>query len=405
MEATSLLFLKPYFTIAFIGGHSLVDILTALNFLSTSSGYDLYNIKILSFYLAIYFFLMLLIIFFQIVASYSLSMKVTIFSIILWLTPGFLQIFDLVNFTLQGPVSFTAGGGLTPEIHGILINVSIVILFFWSLIILTMHVFKLGKNFKALFDHIWYLFGLSAIIFFIIDYDITTNTERFHATDKQLIEALNILELRTINIENYCKQSVFNKDFPNVCLYTQPLKRYIKNIQWEKKLIKISNFEPNIDTLLESTSIDKKMLKDEINKLNQFCQYKDFSKNCIDIPIEMNKNPKFLSGEISPFDKYFLPTEALLPFISEIWQDYYRFNKKLEQAEQLPYKKWLFFLLVACMIGIKLGITSREIFPVKESSIYRKSLKYVYSLIKTIVNFFISYCIVGIKSLTSKPNS
>ncbi len=383
------LFLKPYLIVAHYGGHALVSVLNALHILPTSTNYNLYDGNLIKIYIALYFVSIIFVFLFQIFASLSVSKKLTFILIVLWLLPGILQITDIIDFKIVDPVIFYVGGAINQNVKGNLINAFLVVLLVWSIAILIIHIFKLEKKSKAAFDHIWYLFGLSALIFFILDHNNHENKEALIQTDKELVQAIRYIKSDLSNIEPYCNDKYFQKNFGNICIWVKPAKSYINDIEFRKNIITLSEKDklPALNEILNlgSKKIDRNKLKSEIEHLNNLCT-DNSNEICREVPYAMNRDKEVLNNNISVFSqRYILRLNALMPFIAEKWKNYYELKKKDEEEQLLKYYRWLFLMFLSALIGIKLAFTTREIFPVKSYSVYRSGLK------KILKSFIVSY--------------
>lgn len=382
---TFLLFLKPYIALSMTGGYSLVQVLQALEYLTTANGIALFDGRIMIIYNMIYLIGMFFIFFINIIASFSLSNKLAFFLFLAWLSPGFLQMYDLINIT-PNISTYSIGTGRIGNIDGALITSFLVVILSWSISTIVLHVFRLEKKFKAFYDHVWYLFGLSAIIFFIHDFDRASHYKDFEDVAKNLTKSINILKTQTSIVEEQCKQENFNNEFPTICKWIKPAKSYINNLDEEKEhiFIEIKN-TPSTDYILKKSKQSTEILSNEIERLNNVCKQKNYS-ICITIPVHLNGDTKFLNGEDSPFRGYILPISELMPTIESLWKQSLKLNQISKEYEKLPYKRWLVFILMAFLIGIKISNSSREIFKGKQYSVYFYSLKYVFRLIwKTIL--------------------
>lgn len=386
---TFLLFLKPYAALSVTGGYSLVQVLEALGYLTTSNGIALFDGKLMIIYNMIYLIGIFFIFFINIIASFSLSNKLAFFLFLAWLSPGFLQMYDLINIT-PSITTYSLGMGRIGNINGALINAFLVVILSWSISTIVLHVLRLEKKFKAFYDHIWYLFGLSAIIFFIHDFDRTNHYKDLEDVNKNLTKSINILSTQASIVEEQCKQGTFNNEFPTICKWIKPAKNYMNKLDEEKEyLFADMGHTPSTDSILNKSKQATDILSNEIEKLNNVCKQKDYS-ICIKIPLELNRDVKFLNGEDSPYRGYILPVAELMPTIEFLWKQSIQLNQLSQEYGKLSYKRWLAFMFLAFLIGIKISNSSREIFKGKQYSVYFHSLKCVWKLIWKIVLKLIS---------------
>lgn len=376
---TLLLFLKPYISFSMTGGYSLVQVLDALGYLTTSNGIAFFDGKIMIIYNFLYFILMFFIFVINIIASFSLSNKLALFLFLAWLSPGILQVFGFIDI-VPHITTYSIGMGKIGNIDGALISAFLIVILSWSISTILLHIFKLEKKFKAFYDHIWYLFGLSALIFFIYDFDRKDHYNEIETISKDLSRSINILDSQISLIEPQCKKEDFSNEFPTICGWINPAQKYIKKLNRDKEFLFIEPDTPSIKSILNKSNQSVDLLSSEIDKLNNLCKERNYS-ICNEVPMELNKDSKFLSGEDFIFRGYILPIPQLMPTIEILWKKSIELNKISKEYEELPYKKWLAFMLSAFLIGIKISNSSKEIFKGKDYPIYRNSLKYLFKFI------------------------
>lgn len=376
---TLLLFIKPYISFSITGGHSLVQVLNTLGYLSMSNEIAYFDYKIMiilnAFYLIIMFFIFLI----NIIASFSLSNKLALFLLLAWLSPGILQVFGFVNI-VPNITTYSIGIGKMGNIEGAFINAFLIIILSWSISAILLHIFKLEKKFKAFYDHIWYLFGLSGLIFFIYDFDRKAHYNEVETVSKNLSSSIIILDNQMSLIKPQCKKENFNNEFPTICGWINPAQKYIKKLDRDKEFLFIESDAPSIKSILNKSNQSVDVLTYEIDKLNNLCNRNNYS-ICTEIPIELNKDSKVLSGEDFIFREYILPISQLMPTIEISWKKSIELNKISKEYDEFEYKRWLAFMLSAFLIGIKISNSSKEIFKGKDYPIYRNSLKYFFKFI------------------------
>lgn len=143
------------------GCSSLVQVLDIVGVQNISIKY------MLNLYTIYYFVTMLFILLFSLIGTLALSKKLFFFLFFLYLIPGLLQIFDLYTFKAYVEV-YSFIPAKMGNIYGILVNSFLIIIFSWSLSTILLHIFRAEKKFKIFFDHIWYLFDLTALILLIM---------------------------------------------------------------------------------------------------------------------------------------------------------------------------------------------------------------------------------------------
>ncbi len=367
-------FFEPYFMVAYSGAYSLLQNLQGLGILSIWYGpyIDLQGtIAPLS---GLYFICLLLVILFNIISSFAFSRKFSFSVIAFWLLPG---VFSLGGFKVFEPIipeDYIIGSGHLGTSGGALINALVVFVFSWSLATLCLHSWRAGKKSKATFDHIWYVFGLSALAFFVSDTGTSRHHEQLTSSKGTLLEATNILSGQLRTVSGFCEDEVFAKDFGALCVWSNSIKWYVNRISDSSFFYEQDEEKPTIEKLLSvSSSVTSDQVARDIERLNAYCTNDSKVKTCVEIPIHLNQDPALSKGTVSIYSKYIVPINALAPTIERYWTETVKLSRKVKESEMAPHKRWMFFMLLAFLVGIKVANSSRELFSTKDKSVYRSS--------------------------------
>ena len=371
-------FFSPYFMWAYSGAYALLQNLQALGLLSIWTGpyIDLKGtITPLS---GLYFVCLIFIIILNIFSSFAFTKKVTISLIIFWITPGVLSILGISVFDPIIPDEYRVGSGNLGTSGGALINALIVFVFSWSVTTFVYHSFRTGKKTKAAFDHVWYMFGLSALAFFVSDMGINRHNEGLQSSKETLVSASDLLQSQFDTLSSYCSNEEFKFSYSALCLWVTPAQRYISNISEGGFFYETMEDKPTLDKLLGiSAKVDKSELAENIQVLNQMCVVKSNLQGCIEIPLTLNLDPDLVDGDVSIYTKYLIPLQPLMPTIERYWSQTIQYAKKVKESEMAPHMRWMFFMMIAFFVGVKVANSSRELFTTRSESIYRASIKAV----------------------------
>ncbi|MCT7590451.1 hypothetical protein [Aliarcobacter butzleri] len=368
-----LLFLQPYLAIATTGCYSLVQVLDILEFTNIDRAFNGSNIMHL--FIGFYSLTMLSILLVSLIASFALSKKLFFFFLILYLTPGILQITGLYTFKAYiEPYSF-----IPLKIgneYGILVNSFLVIIISWSLATISLHIFRAEKKFKNFFDHIWYLSGLTALVLFVMNYNNEFTKKESIDVQDILSKQINIAKKSLSDITIYCEEEIFSNTFPTICQWSKPAYTYVEKLDFFQN--NINSFEeksPSLEFILNiSKTVNKEKMNLEFDKLNTLCDNKNIQDKCLNVPINFNKNQKFnIIQGVKEF--YILPIKEIMPAIELKWQEASMLQKKEKIIKLFPYYQWVFFMFLSILIGIKIANSSRELFGGKLYSVYRANFK------------------------------
>lgn len=368
-----LLFLQPYLAIATTGCYSLVQVLDILEFTNIDRSFNGSNIMHL--FIGFYSLTMLSILLVSLIASFALSKKLFFSFFFLYLTPGLLQITDIYTFKAYiEPYSF-----IPLKIgneYGILVNSFLVVIISWSLTTISLHIFRAEKKFKNFFDHIWYLSGLTALVFFIMNYNNEFTKKESNDVQDVLSKQISIVKKPLSNITLYCEEEIFNNTFPTICQWSKPAYSYIEKLDFFQNNINLfEELSPSLEFILNiSKTVNKEKMNLELDKLNTLCDNKNIQDKCLKVPINFNKNQKFNTIQgVKEF--YILPIKEIMPAIELKWQEASMLQKKEKLIKLFPYHQWVFFMFLSILIGIKIANSSRELFGGKLYSVYRANFK------------------------------
>lgn len=361
--------------VAYSGAYALLQNLQGLGILSIWNGPYIDLQGTITPLAGLYFICFLLVILFNIISSFAFSRKFSCSVIAFWLFPG---VFSLVGFKVFEPIipeDYIIGSGHLGTSGGALINALVVFVFSWSLATLCLHSWRAGKKSKATFDHIWYVFGLSALAFFVSDTGTSRYNEQLTSSKGTLLEATSILSGQVRTVSEFCEDEGFTTEFGALCVWSKSIKWYVNRISESSFFYEQDEEKPTMEKLLSvSSSVKSDQVARDIERLNAYCTNNSKLKGCVEIPIHLNQDPAISDGSVSINRKYFVPINALAPTIERYWTETVKLSRKVKEAEIAPHKRWIFFMLLALLVGIKVANSSRELFWTKDKSVYRSSI-------------------------------
>ncbi|MEZ9525949.1 hypothetical protein [Enterovibrio norvegicus] len=370
-------FLSPIYFIALTGSYALLQNLQALGITSIWNGLfiDLQgSISIIS---GGYFLFLLLLFLVNVVSSAALSNKLSLVLLVVWLSPCIFHSLDFFTIKPIVPDSFTIGSGGPDQIglpEGALINSIAVVLLTWSISTIFLHAFRAGKRFKSLFDHVWYLFGVSAIVFYVSDQSAVVPSSELTQTRSTLNSSFSRLDNELRRLNNGCVNGSY-AEYEYLCSWSEPSKNYIERFKNMNDVEVTLSTEPSVEeifSLFKGHGVSIDYLKAEIDRYN--------TDNCINsaycssVSVELNSHPGLLKGEVNPYTKYALSLEAIMPTITREWDRLNKLMNEIDSRSAKENKRWVILIFIfSILIGIKVSNSSRELFGGRESSIYRKA--------------------------------
>jgi len=280
------------------------------------------------------------------------------------------------------PDSFTIGSGGPDQIgipEGALINSIVIVLLSWSIATISLHAFRAGKRFKSFFDHIWYLFGISAIVFYVSDQNSVGPSSELTKIRSTLNSSLSRLDSELRRLNSGCVNGSY-VEYKYLCSWSASSKNYIERFKNMNDVqIRLST-APTIDEILslsKDQGVSIKYLKAEIDRYNvDGCKVSAY---CSSLGVELNNHPDLLK---SLYTKYALSLEAIMPTITMKWDRFKKISEEVDSRSTQENKRWIILVFIfSILIGIKVSNSSRELFGGREASIYRKgflmTMKYI----------------------------
>lgn len=378
-------FLSPIYFIALTGSYALLQNLQALGITSVWNGafIDLQGtVNVIS---EVYFLFLLLLCLVNLVSSAALSNKLSLTLLFVWISPCVLHSLGLFTIRPIIPNKFTIGSGGPDQIglpEGALINSIAVVLLSWSISTIFLHAFRTGKRFKSFFDHVWYLFGVSAIVFYVSDQSTVVSSGELTQSRSIINSSFSRLDNELRRLNNGCLNGSYT-EYKYLCLWSEPSKNYIERFKNMNDVEIILSKAPNIEELLSITKdygVNIDYLKAEIGLYNtDYCVNTAY---CSSLGVELNSHPGLLKGEVNPYTKYALSLEAVMPTITREWDKFKKLMNETESKSAKENKRWIIFVFISSiLIGIKISNSSRELFGGRECSIYRKGILTIIKII------------------------
>ena len=147
-----------------------------------------------------------------VLSGYSLNKWNGVFVVsFLVFLPGLLAVVGLWPATPLQPEKYEIGGaGVVGYVGGLLPLALLMVLVGWSLIIVSVDSFRLGKKFIDAYDHLWLMFGLVALVFFVMDAQITNNTRDYNEANSTIQRANSYLLKQIETYGQWCMQTSNN---------------------------------------------------------------------------------------------------------------------------------------------------------------------------------------------------
>ncbi|MBF0558742.1 MAG: hypothetical protein HQL08_08180 [Nitrospirae bacterium] len=375
MEMTH--FLVPYFSLALTAAYSLLQNLEALGILRIWHGPYIELRPTVNVIAGIYFILILMILVFNIITAFALSNRLALSLVLIWAIPGILS---LLGYEIKpyGPQVYTLGQGNLGNGTGTFTNIVLVFIFGWSLFTLLMHIFKAGFRFRNIYDHIWYVLGLSAAIFLVVDMSISSTAKKLSDAEGYIEGAETILIRQTRTAESFCAGEHSYIPPAEFCAWARAFKHQLLWSQNDKPFTRSDENRLAMEEVLsfgDGGNVGSDIVLKQIRFYNAtICANAKLKHYCEFVPLVLNNHPKLADPDTNVMQKYALAVESLVPTITLYWGQSVKENNNIEEGSKAPHKRWFYFLALGILAGGKVAIASRNVFGGREEPVYRNGI-------------------------------
>lgn len=390
---------SPYYAIALSGTYSLLQNFQAMGWAQMSifpGGLGVFEaVRMIS---GAYLLLLPLVFLLNIVAASVLSKRLAWVLGLVWLSPCVLKMFGIQWFHAVVPEKYVIGSGGADQLGsatGALINAFVMVVIAWSISTLLLHLMRAGKRSKSAFDHLWYLLGLTAIVFYVSDNGFSSEVEHLAETNRDLSRAFTLLNGQIEREYSNCWSSGLKETQPLLCGWLGRARDYLDRASENNWVGRKYSTAPNSDELFSLSArdgADSRAVVQAIREYNdQVCsERRNANPACQTVPIELNLHPLMLDGRVSPYATYAISAEAVMPTINRKWGNSIKEQDQVNAQKSLKNKRWAYLtFLFSFLIGIKVSHASRELFGGSElpliRSFFRRLNRRVWTLLVVVL--------------------
>ncbi|EOI5719971.1 hypothetical protein ACMS1V_001941 [Cronobacter dublinensis] len=284
-------------------------------------------------------------------AGFYLNRRMGLISLALWITPGVLSLmgytFDLNSF---GPDIFRFGKGFTGSTSSAAANLFISLVTGWSVIMLFSALWK-KNTFKNAFDHLWYILGLIAALYYVTDSGLPSYKEDLSEAGERTTLIMQHFRNGEENLEERCKEAAVIKQIPDLCSLVREMKWSLQDSFTSKDILRARIDLPDwVTQVADDPDISK-----QIELFNVMtCSPHAFRGNCQVVPIEMT-----LDIEDYKTPKAFL-SPAYARILLQLHKSMQKADARIQDIEQGHNTRYFVFILLAFVAGGKLANASRS---------------------------------------------
>lgn len=314
-------------------------------------------------------------------AGFYLNKSTGYLCLCLWMLPGGISLLgyfpDLYNF---GPDKFHFGANFTGSTASAAANLIICMVAGWSAIMLFGSFWK-KNTFKNAYDHIWYLLGLIAALYFVVDSGLPSYKEELSDSNERTTQIMQFYRNSEQNLTLLCKDPILINQTPDLCSLASAMKWAFQDRLLSKDILRARIDLPD----WVSSIANEPSLKKQIDIFNAIaCSTGPVRGNCQTVPVEMS-----LSMDDYKKPLAFLPS-SYAKQLQRLHKSMQRADSHIQEIERGHNARYFVFLLLAFVAGGKLANASRSMFKhdiVRPRSWLVMTIKYVVK--KAMLTFWI----------------
>ncbi|MGK3125891.1 hypothetical protein ACCY16_17360 [Candidatus Pantoea formicae] len=306
-------------------------------------------------------------------AGFYLNRYMGWISLFFWISPGALSLMGYVpDFNSFGPDVFRFGSDFTGSVSSAAANLFISMVAGWSVIMLFSAFWK-KNTFKNAYDHIWYVLGLIAALYYVTDSGLPSYKEDLSDAGERTTLIMQHYRNGEQNLEVLCKEPDVVNQTADLCSLAPEMRWSLQDSFATKDILRARIDLPDWVTRV---AYDRDIGK-QIEAFNALaCSPHSFRGHCNVVPIEMA-----LKGE-----DYKTPMAFLTPVYAQrllrLHQSMQKADARIQDIGQGHNTRYFVFLMLAFVAGGKLANTSRSM--VRHDTVRPRS--WLFTGIKFIVN-------------------
>ncbi|WP_155724773.1 hypothetical protein [Stutzerimonas stutzeri] len=299
---------------------------------------------------------------------------------ILLCTPGILSwlgAFPTINY-LPTRFSINGAGALGSEI-GLIALLTLCVIFGWAVVLIAYDNLNLTERFRQIYDHFWFPLALVAAVFFVADNGANKDLAVLEQAESEITGASGYLLSQVRRYNDHCKHN----DLQNLrsCQWSQYVQHNLTEISRNGAFYYIE-FAP--DSSAGYYAAPGKAITDEaileirleIAKYNNdLCPVTHFSREvsrsaplsstCERAPLEFcsaqpDPGPGLVNSHIA-IRTVALASECIIPRLASSKDHLRKLSNLVSQHEISKNYRWLYFLVVAALVGGKVALSTTKL--------------------------------------------
>ncbi|TWD43888.1 hypothetical protein [Pantoea sp. SJZ147] len=297
------------------------------------------------------FFILIPVSLLNIRAGFYLNRRAGWISLCIWVIPGVISLLGYVpDFHNFGPDKFEYGAGFTGSWPSAAANLIIFLIAGWSTIMLFGALWTRDK-FKNVYDHFWYVLGLIAALYFVVDSGLPSYKEDLSESSDRITSIMQFYRNGEQNLEALCKDPAVVNRTPDLCSLTSEMKWGFQDSLFSKEIIRARADLPDwVKSVASNPSLKKQI--DTFNVIA--CSSGQIRGNCQVIPFEMSLGEDGYRNSVA-----FLPP-PYAQALQRLHKSMQKADEHVQEIEKGHNARYFVFLLLAFTAGGKLANASRS---------------------------------------------
>ena len=241
--------------------------------------------------------------------------------------------------------------------------------------------------FKNAYDHIWYVLGLIAALYFVVDNGLPSYKEDLSQSGVRTTSIMQLYRSGEHNLTALCKDPVIVNRAPDLCSLAPAMRWSYQDSLLSKDILRARIDLPDWVSSVASDSSLKKQI-DVFNSIT--CSSSQFRASCQTVPIEMSLDEEDFRRPVA-----FLPP-PYAQALQQLHKSMEKADQRIQEIERGHNARYFVFLLLAFVAEGKLTNASRSM--VKHDNIRPPS--WIFMIIRFFAVKALLMCRMLVKGIT-----
>ncbi|QMV19998.1 hypothetical protein GOB94_15905 [Granulicella sp. 5B5] len=312
---------------------------------------------------------------FLVLTGYVLGRKKgAVITITILLLPGLLGLAGLWPTISPTPAAFEVGGvGILGDVAGTISLIALAVVAGWSVTILLVDCLRIRRRFWDIFDHLWLVFSLVTVIFFVSDANVAQHDRDYAEAERDTQRASAYLLKQVDAYGQWCHNN--SRSDLLSCYWTSGVHQTLLNASFEEANL-FGTVEPKssaqlygwygrpatpqqILTIRKELAAYNQMMCPVIKMTNPNWQQTLPTRHCEMTPaVFLRAWPEPLQGKVDKDlcgSAVALDSECMIPTLAYLHQRDSALANRSESEHRSKNYRWMYYLFFSCVLGAKLA--------------------------------------------------